>query len=49
MLNVQNTPVVKHILLNFDNFRQNCPKYYQISNLKDLFKKTKPESILSFL
>ena len=37
----------KHILLNCDSFRQNRPKYYQTSNLKDLFKITKPEDILN--
>ena len=40
---------VKHILINCDKFRQIRPKYYQTSNLKDLFKNTKPEEILSFL
>ena len=40
---------VKHILINFDRFRQIHPKYYQTNNLKNLFKNSKPEKILSFL
>ncbi len=40
---------VKHIFINCDRFRQICPKYYQTNNLKDLFKNSKPEEILSFL
>ena len=40
---------VKHILINCDRFRHICPKHYQTSNLKDLFKKSKPKEILSFL
>ena len=42
-------PFIKHILLSCDNFRQTHQKYYQTSNLKDLFKNTKPEDNLSFL
>ena len=50
MLNVQNTPLtLKDILINCNMFRQIRPKYYQTSNLKDLFKNTKPEEILCFL
>ena len=40
---------VKHILINCDSFRQICPKHYQKNNLKNLFKNSKPEEILSFL
>ena len=40
---------IKHDLLNCDSFRQTCPKYYQTSNIKVLFKNTKSEDILSFL
>ena len=40
---------VKHILINCDSFSQICPKHYQTNNLKDLFKNSKPEEILSFL
>ena len=41
--------IVKHIILNCNSFRQTCPKYYQTSNLKDLFKNTKLVGILGFL
>ena len=40
---------VKHILINCDRFRQIRPKHYQTNNLKNLFKNSKPEEILSFL
>ena len=40
---------VKHILINCVRFRQICPKHYQTNNLKNLFKNSKPEEILSFL
>ena len=40
---------VKHILINCDRLRQICPKHYQTNNLKDVFKNSKPEEILSFL
>ena len=40
---------VKHILINCDRFRRIHPKHYQINNLKNLFKNSKPEEILSFL
>ena len=40
---------VKLILLNCNSFRQTRPKYNQTSTLKDFFKNTKPEDILSFL
>ena len=40
---------VKHILINGDRFRQSRSKYDQTNNLKDFFKNTKPEEILSFL
>ena len=40
---------VKHILINCDRFRWICPKHYQTNNLKNLFKNSKPEEILSFL
>ena len=43
------TLTVKHILLICDDFRQTCLKYYQTSNLKDLFKNTKPENFFFFL
>ena len=42
-------PTVKHILINCDRFRQIHPKHYQTNNLKNLFKNSKPEEILSFL
>ena len=32
-----------------ERFRQICSKHYQTNNLKDLFKNSKPEEILSFL
>ena len=48
-LNVQGTLTVKYILLNCNSFRHTHPKYYQTISLKDLFKNTKPEDILSFL
>ena len=40
---------VKHILINCDRFSQIRPKHYQTNNLKNLFKNSKPEEILSFL
>ena len=40
---------VKYILINCDRFSQICPKHYQTNNLKNLFKNSKPEEILSFL
>ena len=40
---------VKHILINCERFKRICPKHYQTNNLKDLFKNSKPEEILSFL
>ena len=40
---------VKHILINCDRFRRIRPKHYQTNNLKNLFKNSKPEEILSFL
>ena len=40
---------VKHILINCDRFRQIRPKDYQTNNLKDIFKNSKPEEMLSFL
>ena len=40
---------VKYILIHCDRFRQIYPKYYLTSNLKDLFKNTKPKEILTFL
>ena len=58
LLNREDSPVcltskvpltVKHILINCDRFRQICPKHYQMNNLNDLFKNSKPEEILSFL
>ena len=48
MLNVQSTPYSQTHLINWDRFRQICLKYYQISNLKNLFNYTKLEEILSF-
>ena len=48
MLNMQSTPH-NHILINCNRVRWTCPKYYQTSNLKDLFKNVKSEEILSFL
>ena len=39
--------IVKHFLLNCDSFRQTHPKYYQTSNLKDLFKNTKSEDSIT--
>ena len=47
MLNEQNNPRVKQI--HCDSFRRTRPKYFQTSNLKDIFKNIKPEDILSFL
>ena len=41
--------LVKHILINCDSFCQIHPKHYQTNNLKNLFKNSKPEEILSFL
>ena len=41
--------IVKHTLINCDRFRRICPKHYQTNNLKNLFKNSKPEEILSFL
>ena len=32
-----------------NSLKKTCPKYYQTSNLKDLFKNTKPEDVLSFI
>ena len=58
LLKGENSPVystckipltVKHILINCDSFSQICPKHCQINNLKNLFKNSKPEEILSFL
>ena len=40
---------VKHILINCDRFRQIHLKYYQTSNLKDLFKTTNQKKSCSFL
>ena len=40
---------VKRILINCDRFRQIRPKHNQTNNLKNLFKNSKPEEILSFL
>ena len=40
---------VKHILINSDSFSQIRPKHYQTNNLKNLFKNSIPEEILSFL
>ena len=40
---------VKHILINCDKFRWIRPKHYQTNNLKNIFKNSKPEEILSFL
>ena len=40
---------VKHILINCVRFIQIYPKHYQTNNLKNLFKNSKPEEILSFL
>ena len=40
---------VKHILINCDRFRRIRLKHYHTNNLKNLFKNSKPEEILSFL
>ena len=40
---------VKHILINCDGFRRIRPKHYQTNNLKNLFKNSEPQKILSFL
>ena len=34
--------------MNCNRFRQIRPKHYKTNNLKDLFKNSKPEEILSF-
>ena len=36
-------------LINCDRFRKIHPKHYQTNNLKNLFKNSTPEEILSFL
>ena len=40
---------IKYFLLNCDSFWRTHWKYYQVCNLKEFFKNTKPEDIFSFL
>ena len=57
-LSIETTPIcsiyqvpttIEHLLLNHDRWKETCPKYYQRSNLKDIFKNSTPEDILIFL